>query len=107
MPRICHTASAFLIYQSKIILVKHKKLGLWLAPGGHFEANEQPHQTAARECFEETGNQVEIISAFPIPVGKTSQYLPMLLLSTCMTFIRVLVNNMSPIYILPNPPDKQ
>lgn len=75
--KICPTACAFLIHQSRILLVKHKKLQIWLAPGGHCENNEQPHQTAIRECYEETGNQVTVISAHPLPIGETSQYLPL------------------------------
>jgi 8-oxo-dGTP diphosphatase len=74
---ICQTACAFLIHQAKIILVKHRKLQLWLAPGGHSLENEMPHQTAERECFEETGNRVEALSAYPNLKGSVSQYLPL------------------------------
>ncbi len=75
--KVCHTSCAFLIHQSRILLVKHKKLQIWLAPGGHSLDNELPHQTAIRECFEETGNRVEIVSASPVPQGAESQYLPL------------------------------
>lgn len=57
--RICQTAAAFLIHGGRVLLVKHKKLGIWLAPGGHVEPNELPHRAAERECFEETGVKVE------------------------------------------------
>jgi ADP-ribose pyrophosphatase YjhB (NUDIX family) len=57
-PKICYTAAGILIHQDKVLLVKHKKLGIWLNPGGHIEAGEVPHQAAEREFFEETGVKV-------------------------------------------------
>ena len=72
----CFTATAFLIHQERILLVKHKKLNIWLAPGGHVEIDELPHVTAERECFEETGLTVRAVSAAPLLTGTTSQYLP-------------------------------
>ncbi len=64
-PRICFTASAFLIHQQQVLLIKHKKLQMWLGPGGHIDQDELPHLAAAREFLEETGLQVAIISALP------------------------------------------
>lgn len=57
-PKICYTAAGILIHENKVLLVKHKKLGIWLNPGGHIEANELPHQAAEREFCEETGVKV-------------------------------------------------
>ncbi len=74
----CHTVSAWTLYKEKILLVKHKKLGIWLAPGGHVEENELPHQAAEREFFEETGVQATALSAFSSSVfAKDSHYLPL------------------------------
>lgn len=73
----CHTASGFALRDGKILLVKHKKLGIWLAPGGHVDENELPHQTAEREFFEETGVKGEAVSAYPGPLATTSQALPL------------------------------
>ena len=57
------TASALVINKEcKILLVNHKKLGVWLYPGGHVEDNETPDETVIRETKEETGLGVEIIS---------------------------------------------
>lgn len=56
---VCLTAAGVLIHDHKILLVKHKKLGLWLNPGGHIEPNELPHQAAEREFWEETGIKVK------------------------------------------------
>ena len=38
-----------------VLLHFHKKLHLWLQPGGHIEANEAPWDAALREVWEETG----------------------------------------------------
>ncbi|MBP7774353.1 NUDIX domain-containing protein [Candidatus Woesebacteria bacterium] len=59
IPKICFTAGGVLIHENKVLLVKHKKLGMWLNPGGHIETNELPHHAAEREYFEETGIKVE------------------------------------------------
>ena len=55
------TASALIIDNGKVLLLYHKKLGVWLYPGGHIEKNETPGQTVIREVKEETGLDVEII----------------------------------------------
>lgn len=39
----------------KIVLVHHKKTGMWMQPGGHMEQFENPVETAIREVKEETG----------------------------------------------------
>ena len=39
----------------------HRKVGLWLPPGGHIEPNEDPLEAARREAWEETGIDVEIL----------------------------------------------
>lgn len=73
LPKLCFTASAFLIYQDKVLLVKHKKLHQWLSPGGHIDEGELPHQAAQREFLEETGLKVKICSAYQT----TNQPLPL------------------------------
>lgn len=45
----------------KFLLIKHKKMGKWVQPGGHIELNENPEEAAIREVFEETGLKVELI----------------------------------------------
>lgn len=44
----------FIAPGKKILLLK-KENGKWTFPGGHREPNEEPLQTAQRECFEELG----------------------------------------------------
>ncbi|HIE41386.1 MAG TPA: NUDIX domain-containing protein [Candidatus Aenigmarchaeota archaeon] len=57
------TASALIINKAKkVLLVNHRKLGVWLYPGGHVEWNETPDETVVREVKEETGLDVKIIS---------------------------------------------
>ena len=52
------TASAFVLDPSRLslLLILHKKLGLWLQPGGHVEpADDRAFTAARREVAEETG----------------------------------------------------
>lgn len=60
--KICLTTVAMCIHDHKIMLVKHKKLGIWLAPGGHIEPGELPHKAAEREFLEETGLKVKAVN---------------------------------------------
>jgi 8-oxo-dGTP pyrophosphatase MutT (NUDIX family) len=41
-----------------VILLKHRRLGLWLQPGGHIDPGEAPWDAALRETREETGLDV-------------------------------------------------
>jgi len=74
--RICQTAGGFLIQDKKVLLVLHKKLSIWLAPGGHLEPGELPHQAAEREVFEETGVHVRAVSPLPVIESTTNNYFP-------------------------------
>lgn len=60
------TASAFVIDRShtRLLLIHHGKLHLWLQPGGHVDAGEEVLAAAVREVEEETG-----IVAVPFHVG--------------------------------------
>jgi 8-oxo-dGTP pyrophosphatase MutT (NUDIX family) len=52
------TASAIIVGPSGVILHRHKRLGLWLQPGGHLAPGEDSLAAAQREALEETGLSV-------------------------------------------------
>ena len=57
-----YTASGIIVNdQNQVLLVKHKKLGKWIYPGGHLEPNETPDECVIREIFEETKIKAEIM----------------------------------------------
>lgn len=49
------TASALIVGPRGIVLHRHKRLGIWLQPGGHIDPGELPWDGAVREAIEETG----------------------------------------------------
>ncbi len=55
------TVTAFVSMDGATLLHWHRKVGLWLPPGGHIEPNEDPMQAASREALEETGFSVQIL----------------------------------------------
>jgi len=56
------TATGYVFNEDgKILLIKHKKFGVWIPPGGKIEAGELPHEAVVREVLEETGLGVEVI----------------------------------------------
>jgi len=54
---------AFVIYNDKLLLIRHAKLDKWLPPGGHIEENETYDEAVMREVKEETGLDVEFVGA--------------------------------------------
>lgn len=51
-----HLVSYFVVLDEdrlELLLVAHRKAGLWLPAGGHVEHEEDPWQTVVRECREE------------------------------------------------------
>ena len=59
----------FLIHDNKVLLIHHKKLDLWLPPGGHIEKDETPDDAVKREFKEELGVDVEILNRNDVPSG--------------------------------------
>lgn len=65
------TASAFVISSRGVILHRHRRLGIWVQPGGHVDAGESPDAAALRETNEETGlvvRHVEPVTLFHVDV---------------------------------------
>jgi 8-oxo-dGTP diphosphatase len=57
-----HLVSYFLLidhHEDAILLVDHRKAGLWLPTGGHVEPGEHPVATVRREAREELGLEAE------------------------------------------------
>lgn len=49
------TSSAFVISSRGVILHLHRRMGIWVQPGGHVDVGETPDAAALRETLEETG----------------------------------------------------
>ncbi len=56
------TGSAIVVGPRGVVLLKHKRLGLWLQPGGHVDPGETPWDGALREAREETGLDVAFVA---------------------------------------------
>ena len=57
------TVAVFVVHAGHVLLHPHRKVGLWLPPGGHVEPHELPDDAALRETREETGLDVRIVGA--------------------------------------------
>ena len=53
------TGSAIVTGERGVVLHLHKRLGIWLQPGGHIDSGETPWQAALHETREETGLPVK------------------------------------------------
>src|SRR5687767_6270309 len=49
------SVAIFARHRGRVLLIKHKRLGTWLPPGGELEDGETPLEAAKRELYEETG----------------------------------------------------
>ncbi len=63
------TASAIVVDERlRVLLHRHKRLGIWLQPGGHVEEGEDLHEAAMREVLEETGVHASVHAASHAPL---------------------------------------
>jgi len=60
-------ATGYVVRGDKTLLLYHKKLKMWLPPGGHMDEGELPEDAVRREILEETGLEVEILSPRRVP----------------------------------------
>jgi 8-oxo-dGTP pyrophosphatase MutT (NUDIX family) len=67
------TATAFVYWQGKTLLHKHKKLGLWLPCGGHIDPHELPDDAAIREVLEESGVEIELFGERTLAIAEPKQ----------------------------------
>lgn len=72
------TGSALVTDGERVALVFHRKLGRWLQPGGHAEAEDGGDltQTALREAREETGLAVSLHPVAPRPLDVDVHTIP-------------------------------
>ena len=63
--KIDFTVAIFVVQNSRVLLIHHRKLDKWLPLGGHIELDEDPEQAALREAREESGLEVELIGDRP------------------------------------------
>ena len=57
------TASAIVVTDDRrrVLLHLHKRMNMWLQPGGHIDAGELPWSAALREACEETGLPAQLV----------------------------------------------
>lgn len=55
------TVAIFVVHNRMVLLLKHRKLNMWLPPGGHMDEGELPDQAAIREVKEETGLDIVLV----------------------------------------------
>lgn len=83
------TVSVFLVTHekpSRVLLIKHPKLGKWLQPGGHIERGQGPIEALIEECECEVGINLEPylrtsivldeVEVLPVPAHLTAIHMP-------------------------------
>lgn len=55
------TVATFVVHAGSVLLLLHRKLGMWLPPGGHIEPGELPDEAALREVLEEAGLPARLV----------------------------------------------
>ena len=56
------TGSAIVIGERGVVLLRHRRLDMWIQPGGHVDPGETPWVAALREAAEETGLPVSFVT---------------------------------------------
>ena len=72
------TVGAFAVHEDAVMMVHHRRLGVWIEPGGHIDPTDATLEyAAARELLEETGivvgppsGDIFDLDVHPIPAAK-------------------------------------
>ena len=67
------TVAVFVVHDNRVLLHLHKKLNLWLPPGGHIDPNELPDEAALREVMEEAGIAIRLVQEGEPPIDRRGQ----------------------------------
>lgn len=67
------TTAVFVVHRRRVLLHLHRKLQLWLPPGGHIDPNELPDDGAIREVMEEAGIRVRLLDDGDGPIDRPGQ----------------------------------
>jgi ADP-ribose pyrophosphatase YjhB (NUDIX family) len=67
------TVAVFVVHDDRVLLHYHRKLDMWLPPGGHIEPAELPDDAAVREVAEETGVRALLIGERPLALDYPRQ----------------------------------
>ncbi|MFF3869874.1 NUDIX hydrolase [Micromonospora sp. NPDC001898] len=60
------SVSAIILQAGQVLLVKHRRLGRWIYPGGHLENDEDPVDGLRREIREELGIEIDLVRGPPV-----------------------------------------
>ena len=66
-PKREFTVAVFVVHDGAVLLHRHKKLDMWLPPGGHVEPGELPDEAAIRETKEEAGLDIVLVDTSDDP----------------------------------------
>jgi len=61
--------------EQRFLMLHNRKLDKWVPPGGKVDRDETPDQSAVRECFEETGINIDLVGEkTPVEGGLINPY---------------------------------